>query len=361
MPQDVTYRDPKVPGLHVKRGRSWHLFYRDPQGRQRRPKIGDVAVLNVTQARAKARTMLAELQLGRDPVQNRVERPTVAALADRYLDEHAAARKRPHSIRCDRSLFNRHILPALGRKAVADVRQADVMALHHAMRATPAQANRMVALLHKAFALAERWDWRPPHSNPAVVDRYRERPRRRKPDVAEALRLFAAMERARVADPWFVGFVELTVLTGCRPSEILQRRRDDVTAEGLLVPLPKEHEPKVVMLNRHARDVVEALPAEPDNPHLIPGRRRGRHLVNYSKPWKRLLADAQISGLQVRDLRRWFASIGVSRGLALEAVGQLLHHTQAQTTKRYAYLLTDAAQEASERVGAVVAGFRPEA
>jgi hypothetical protein len=51
-------------------------------------------------------------------------------------------------------------LPALGKRKVADVARADVTKLHHANRAAPYQANRVLAALSKMFNLAERWGLR---------------------------------------------------------------------------------------------------------------------------------------------------------------------------------------------------------
>jgi integrase len=69
------------------------------------------------------------------------------------------------------------------------------------------------------------------------------------------------------------------------------------------------------------------------------------------KPVKVWQADARM-----HDLRHTYASILASQGLSLPIIGQLLGHTQAQTTQRYAHLMDDPLRAATERVGAVVAG-----
>lgn len=61
--------------------------------------------------------------------------------------------------------------------------------------------------------------------------------------------------------------------------------------------------------------------------------------------------QAKITNLQMRDLRRFFASAGLSAGLTLEQVGQLLGHRNTQTTKRYAFLMQDAATRAANEAG----------
>ncbi|WP_208995628.1 hypothetical protein [Pseudovibrio sp. Alg231-02] len=49
---------------------------------------------------------------------------------------------------------------------LSSVRQQDIAKLNHALRATPRQANQVLAVLSKAFNLAEVWGLRPEHSNP---------------------------------------------------------------------------------------------------------------------------------------------------------------------------------------------------
>jgi hypothetical protein len=48
-----------------------------------------------------------------------------------------------------------------------DVTRHDVAKLHHGLRETPYQANRLLAVLSKMFNLAGRWGLRPDDSNPA--------------------------------------------------------------------------------------------------------------------------------------------------------------------------------------------------
>jgi len=56
----------------------------------------------------------------------------------------------------------------------------------------------------------------------------------------------------------------------------------------------------------------------------------------------------------MHDLRHSFASILVSSGASLPLIGQMLGHTQTQTTARYAHLYDDPMREAAEVVGSVM-------
>jgi integrase len=58
--------------------------------------------------------------------------------------------------------------------------------------------------------------------------------------------------------------------------------------------------------------------------------------------------------VRIHDLRHSFASILVSAGASLPLIGQMLGHTQVQTTQRYAHLFDDPLRKAAETVGNVI-------
>ena len=71
--------------------------------------------------------------------------PTVADLADRFLEGYVAVRCKPGTAKNYRLAIQHHILPALGKKALKDVGPEDVTALHHALRDRPTAAKRSPA------------------------------------------------------------------------------------------------------------------------------------------------------------------------------------------------------------------------
>lgn len=351
-PGEVLWDD-QIRGLHVRSyedRQSFLLYYRTKDRRERRPKLGDYGVLTLAAARDLARARLGLVAAGKDPVREMAPKHTVADLIKRLIEVHGPKRK-PGTVVMYGTAAN-HILPAIGALRVCDVTRKEIADLHHKMREIPTTANRTLAVLHKAFNLAEVWGWRPPHSNPIHgIERNKEKKRRRYPSPDEATRLFRALER--YPDKVFAGLIWLLCFTGCRRNEIQTAKREWIHPDGLHLPDSKGGE-RIVPLSKAAREVITKIPQIKGNPYLIPGRVHGHHLVLVKKSWADLLDRAQVprgrsnSGLQMRDLRRYFASLGLSAGLSLEAVGQLLGHTQAQTTKVYAYLLTDAATRAAE-------------
>ncbi|MGZ2374988.1 integrase [Sinorhizobium medicae] len=356
------WNDPKVPGLrlrHLNTKSVYYLYYRTRAGRQRNMKLGDERLFTLTRAREEAKEILARVAKGEDPAATRSElseRPTMATLKEWHLERHADAKNKPVWRRDIESMYRMHILPHFGEKtAVADVTEADVNALHHKLRKQPHRANRVCAVLSKGFNLAEKWGWRPRRSNPVIIEKYKEKKRSRQPAADEAARLLIALDKSRAEEPHFVGLIELLLFTGARLNEVMAAKWDWVKEDGLHLPDSKTGE-KILPLSSLARDVLAEIPQVKGNPHIIVGRRKGKHMVNVTKPWGRLMKSANITERLIRhDLRRFFASAGLSGGgVSLSQVGELLGHMDPRTTKRYASLLTNTAQEAADATALAV-------
>ena len=94
-------------------------------------------------------------------------------------------------------MINLLILPALRNRKVADVTRADVCKLHHSLRKTPYQANRVLALVSKMMNLAEKWGLRSDGSNPCRhVEKYKEAKRERFLSAEELTRLGDVLSEA---------------------------------------------------------------------------------------------------------------------------------------------------------------------
>lgn len=344
-------KDSKIPGLQLRTGARasvWYVYFRTRAGRERRLKLGDQRVLPLETARKQAMQILAAVARGEDPA----DRPTstdrsIDELLEWYLERYAKTRQKPTTLEGNRRQWIKHVTPALKGRTVQTATTQDFLNLHHKMRNTPYAANRLMEVLHCAFGLAVKWNWI--EKNPVVVDAYPEHQRKRKPDPDEAVRLFSALDDMREQHPHFVALVELLALTGARLREIMEAQWDWVKPDGLHLPDSKTGA-KIIPLNQHARDVLAGIPRVQDNPWIIVGRFGRGHITRPKSQWSQLLNNAKITSLRLHDLRRYFAAAGIAAGLTLEQVGQLLGHTQAQTTRRYAWLLTGAATAASEIV-----------
>ena len=77
----------------------------------------------------------ARIMAGEDPAPERTAArrcgPTVAAVAERYVDEHLKVRCKPATVRTVGAAIRRHIVPRLGRRPLAAVTIEDAFALQH--------------------------------------------------------------------------------------------------------------------------------------------------------------------------------------------------------------------------------------
>ncbi len=338
------------------------LTYR-VKGKQRFYGLGRYGELTLHQARTEALDVLRQARQGRDPAEDRSayrKAPTMADLADRFIEEHSKVNKKPVVVKEDRRRFRKHILPRLSHRRVVDITRADVAELHTAMAATPGAANNVRSLLAKAFNLAEVWGWRPEGSNPTQhVQAYKmpKRERHLSPlELGHLSEILAEAERTRAIGPEPIAALRLLILTGCRLNEILKLRWVDVDFDGRCLRLQDSKTgPKVVPLNSAALALISEIERQDDNPFVIPGRKAGSHLRSLNGPWQRIRSSAGLDDVRIHDIRHSYASFGVNLGLPLPMIGKVLGHSNSAMTERYAHLADHPVREANERIGAHIA------
>ena len=370
------------------------LDYR-AEGRQRRITIGAHPDWTVAAARETAKTMKREVDHGHDPMGERQaqrEAPTVAEMWERYERENLP-QKAVRSQVDERIMWEKIILPRFGKMKVAAITYDDVDALHRditTIRGTPVRANRTVEVLRRAFNLAIRWKWR--EDNPASgVRRNPEEKRNRYLNKTEIAALARALNEH--SEPMSANAIKLLMLTGARRGEVLGATWEMFDLENGVWTKPSAHTkqrrlhrvplsgPAVQLLNEMKEEAKRHAGANgtPLNPFVFPGA-NGKPLSDIKRTWGSvcrkagLATHAEMKGrdgkvvkgtngkpvmvrqptVRVHDIRHSFASILVSAGASLPLIGQMLGHTQVQTTQRYAHLFDDPLRKAAETVGAFV-------
>jgi integrase len=353
-----TVYDTRVRGLHCRihgDRRTFYLYYRTRERVERRQKIGEFGVLSIAQARDIASEWLAQVAAGRDPAREKRAAqmaPTIADLADRYLSDHAALKK-PRGYAEDKRLVEKIILPKIGRMKTNAFDMHDADQLHQSLKATPTQANRVMACLSRMMTLAEKWGLRAPGSNPCrYVSHFKENKRRRYMRQEEAPRIAAVLERYEPTRPESVAFIYLLMLSGARPDEISRARRDWVERVGdrgvLRLPDAKTGA-RSVYLPPQVMRLIDSLPET----------RTGKLLTIKSPKalWDLVRVEAGVPDLRLYDLRHTFASAALKAGYSLDQIGELLGHASAQTTKRYAHLVEEKAHEAAASTASLIQGM----
>ncbi len=160
--------DPLLPGFGLritdKGARSYFVMYRadTPDGRkQRRLKIGDVSVVDLAEARERAREALREVARGADPAEQRLPRKSgtpdsVKAVAADYLARYVEKNTRQSTFRETKRIFDVDVLPEWGHRAIGTITRRDVNELLDkiAGRGAEVQANRVLARLKTFFTWA---------------------------------------------------------------------------------------------------------------------------------------------------------------------------------------------------------------
>lgn len=372
------------------------------QGRQRRMTIGSFPVWSLTAARKSASETKRDVDRGIDPMGERHNlrtAPTVNDLWERYKDEHLN-KKSPRSQTDETGMWNNIILPRLGKHKVMLVTQEDIDKLHRditEVRKTPVRANRTIEVLRKAFNLAKRWKWIV--ENPVVgVRRNPEEKRNRYLNKQEIAALALALNEHH--DRAVANAIKLLMLTGARKSEVTGATWDMFDLENGIWTKPSAHtkqrklhrvplsSPALNLLlgikSQAEADFEKARRKDKDakkSAYVFPSSvAKDKPIQEIRDTWVEVCTAAGLTdkiekknrqgkvvkdeegqpvmidwpNVRIHDLRHSFASILVSSGASLPLIGQMLGHTQVQTTQRYAHLYDDPLRKAAEMVGQVI-------
>lgn len=319
--------------------KTYVIRYRNQQHQQRKCTVGRCSDLTPDQARALARKSFARIADGKDPAaekQSTREAPTLTDLKERYMREHAKPFKKASSCKEDQRLWDKTILPLWGKKTIESITRADILSLHGSLVETQAKANHTLALLSKAFNLAELWGWRTTLNPCRGVKKYVIHARDNVLSSADVAKLIATAEELAANGEIPVpmsNLVRLLLLTGCRLNEVMSARQEWVDHENKLLRLPDSKVgQRQIPLSDAALEIIRTIPA---GTWLIPGRVHGEHMTH---PWKmldRVCQHAGVKRVRPHDLRHTVGSLGHRAGLSQREIARLLGHRQLATTERY--------------------------
>ncbi len=197
----------------------------------------------------------------------------------------------------------------------------------------------------------------------------------------------AATQRIEIKNPALTEYhinpsilmaLELYLYTGCRKTEILALKIEDVdfeesyatlrttkTDENVRMPLAKPALDAIrTFLDDRQKNPHRYTYTDANNPYVIPGCKEGQHFQELTPAWDYIRKRLGLEDVTIHDIRRSFGSVGARQNMSLLMIGKALAHKSTEATKVYARLSDDATQSAvsmiSNKVYELVKGIQPE-
>jgi integrase len=336
---DQTYWDDDLTGFGYRLRRhggrvraSWIVLYR-AQGRVRRITLGDAAVLSAVQARAAARSMLAQIALGNDPLaaketKRQDAKHTVGAVIGDYLDA-KASELRPASLRVtklyllDGSYFrDLHPLPitTVTRSTVAPL----IRSIERKHSTSTASACRRALSAFFGWAIAE--GLLGDGANP-VDGTHRPADPQARDRVLDAGEL-AAVWRA-CGDDDFGRITRLLILLGSRRQEVGGMRWSELDLDAGTWTLPAERSKNGRSLKLSLPPAALAIIAtveRTERDHLFGDRADGFTSWEYAKAALDERLARSVGPWRLHDIRRTVATRMADIGVLPHVIEACLNH-----------------------------------
>jgi integrase len=361
--------------------KSWSFRYRRrSDGRRRNVTLGVYPDHSLDAARLWAHEMRATVARGEDPaaaIELRRDADTFAAVADEWLDKHAAKNKSPRVVADDRSMLTRHILPAIGAMKAGEVSKRDINRLLDAVVSKPdarttnakrpqrhmtIRPNRVFELVRAIFRwTVGRGELRVDPTIGMSPPIKRERPRERELSAAEMRSFWHALDKAPMQrESWrrrdgelpmrrgTAIALQLALVTGQRIGEVTGisltelQLDDDEPTWRIPGPRTKNGELHRVPLSPLAvRLITEARALAGSSPWLFPGPNGVEPIAAHAatRALERARPVIDIADFRTHDLRRTMATKLEEMGTPPHVVGHVLNHASASssiTKKHYA-------------------------
>jgi integrase len=355
----IDYFDTKVGGLLLKvlkSGRkSYYLRYEDGRGRKQEKKLGSADVLTLSEARQSAQEKQAALAMGINPFEDKKllkDVPTFAEFVEQSYLPYVKTYKR--SWDTDVSLLNNHVLPRLGDFYLDQITRRHVIDLISEHRAThkPGSTNRVIVMVRYIFNCALKWDVPGMDKNPtSSIELLPDNGKlERFLTQEEAKQLLIALMESD--NPMLRYIIAGLLLTGARKRELLDAKWQDfnLAERRWTIQFNKSGKPRYIPLSDGMLRLLNEVPRFKGCDWVFPNPKTLKPYVNFFRSWNTARKLAGLPDLRIHDLRHSFASFLVNSRRSLYEVQNILGHTQAKTTQRYAHLSQDSLREAASTV-----------
>lgn len=393
IPIEVNDIDLKGFGLRIQPSGVMTYFVRYRlRGKQTRFAIGRTTEFTPAQARDVARTALAGVNLGTNPLDER--KPVqVAKTLGKFIEEDFTPWAKTHRKAADSNIarikknfvaqWNKPLseLNALGIEKWRQTR------LNHATRpAKSSTVNRDLAALKAAISKAVEWKFLEQHPLAKVkaskedsgsIVRYlsdverlallaalrqrdvNKKAKRSRANTWRNERNYPALQRLDIKE--FCDHLQPCIIvslnTGLRQGELLSLTWSDINLPAQQLTIKgsnaKSGKTRHVPLNSEAMSALNQWRKQSPGTNVLvfPSTKgNGEKIVEIKTAWARLLRDAKVETFRWHDMRHDFASRLVMAGVDLNTVRDLLGHADLKMTLRYAHLAPEHKAAAVEKL-----------
>ncbi len=319
------------------------------EGKPRRLTLGTYTAMTLADAHKAHAEAMKKLEQGIDPGavtvaerrENR-EAPTMAALAEEYMEKWAKPRKR--SWQEDERILKKDVIPEWGRRKARAVTRRDVIRLLDGIveRGAGIMANRTLATIRKMFNFAVSRDIVAVSPCLAVRSPAQEQRRDRVLTTDEICALWHDLEGAKLMSEGTKLALKLQLVTGQRKAEIVSAAWDEIDLTGAWWTIPAEKAKNKmahrVPLSPLALELLQAAKnITGDSPWIFPSPRAGKHVTPESIDHALRRPGMEALGVTFvpHDLRRTAASHMTGMGIPRLVVSKILNHAERGVTSVY--------------------------
>lgn len=345
--------DTETRGLRIAvhpSGRKTFSLYRKFNQKPITIPLGEFPHVSVEQARKDASQKIAMIARGDDPREVRADVLTLGQFFEQqFLPEHFQGK--PRSVHHATLTFDRY-LHRWRKRPLASVTRADVERLHSEIAVPikgkkgrtargPVAANRVLTLLSSIYSKARDWGV---FNGDNPVHGVRRKPEFSRTRVlgrtGELQKFIAALATEKDADLRL--YLKVRLFNGVRERNIFEMRWDDVNpAERTWrIGETKNGHPLLVRLSTQVVD--ELLARERRSEFVFPGHKKRTHLTTVARDWRRFRKSLDLAeNVELRDLRRTFASYALWAGVPISVIAQTMGHQPNSRITASVYALAD--------------------
>ena len=341
---------------------TYYLRYKDANGKTCHQKIGRTTDMDLDEARARAKTLKAEITLGKDPRADEKARKAVPTFKDFFEEEYIPfAKTRKRTWAKDLEYARLRIFKELGSIKLDRISRKQIQRFHTSLKASglaSSTSDHYLKLIKRVFSVASSWSvisenvskGLPLFNEDNTVENYL--------NDDELKRLMTVLQTDHNRPVCLI--IMLLLSTGTRKNEVLSAQKKFINFETRTWRIPaastKAKKMKSLPLSDAAMGVLRQAYADSDkvSEYVFVNKRTGEPYKTIQKQWERIREKAGLRHCRLHDLRHTFASYLANSGRSLLEIQTLLGHASPKVTLRYSHLsqqtLMEASNTASEKI-----------